>query len=281
MDRTGRPAGQVGDPGQFANLDLTADDQQVAASMMTGSPANMDIWTVEARNGQAMRITDDPAPDQDPMWSPDGAQLVFNSGRRGRFSLFRRPGDGSGEDELLVEEGGAVFVPRWSPDRRFLAFSVAASENDPDSADLWTLDIPANVRRCSCARRSAKAARPSRRMAAGSRTSRHGRDASKCTRAASRRRPGGVDLAERWMGPRWRRDGGELFFLAPDGMLTAVGVSTTLAALQVDTPRPLFPTGITVTSHMRPYAVASDGQRFLIPVFPRQQLFSLVSRFVA
>src|SRR5215467_2659904 len=39
----------------------------------------------------------------DAAWSPDGTRLALNSNRLvGRYSLFRRAADGSGEYELLV-----------------------------------------------------------------------------------------------------------------------------------------------------------------------------------
>jgi hypothetical protein len=65
--------------------------------------------------------------------------------------------------------------------------------------------------------------------------------------------------------PVWRRDGTELFFLAPDGKLVSVAV-TLGSKCSYDTLRALF------QSRMRPtyppfpldYDVTSDGQRFLI-----------------
>jgi hypothetical protein len=54
-----------------------------------------------------------------------------------------------------------------------------------------------------------------------------------------------------------------LFFLAPDGTLMAVdfvpGVSP-----PVGTPRPLFRSAVTLTDQLETYAVAPDGNRFLI-----------------
>ena len=61
------------------------------------------------------------------------------------------------------------------------------------------------------------------------------------------------------------RNGRELFFLTPDGMLMAVGIDTT-KAFTATVPQPLFRTGLTHAGSFHPYAVAKDGQRFLIPV---------------
>jgi hypothetical protein len=65
--------------------------------------------------------------------------------------------------------------------------------------------------------------------------------------------------------PRWRADGGELFFLAPDGRLMAAPVQEDGA---IGPPVPLCPTQALATSGLAgdSYDVAADGQRFLVKV---------------
>ena len=76
-----------------------------------GGGSNIDIWLMDlARAGAATRLTDDPAREFDPAWSPDGMEIAFNSNRIGeRFSLWIRPSSGSGEDELLVKGAGNMY----------------------------------------------------------------------------------------------------------------------------------------------------------------------------
>ena len=67
--------------------------------------------------------------------------------------------------------------------------------------------------------------------------------------------------------PRWRADGKELYFRAPDATLMAVPVTAVGPSFEAGTPVALFPTRIvgggTVTGNRPQYAVARDG-RFLI-----------------
>ncbi len=66
--------------------------------------------------------------------------------------------------------------------------------------------------------------------------------------------------------PRWRRDGKEVFYLAPDGAVMAAAVNGAGPTFQVGTPTRLFePSGTmtTVTGGYHQYAVSPDGQRFL------------------
>ena len=63
----------------------------------------------------------------------------------------------------------------------------------------------------------------------------------------------------------WRRDGKEIFYLAIDGRLMAVDVSTS-TQFEHGNPKPLFRTRIlggTIATSMR-YSPSADGQRFLI-----------------
>ena len=59
--------------------------------------------------------------------------------------------------------------------------------------------------------------------------------------------------------PRWRRDGRELFYVAPDRKLMAVSVTPRLDTLATSDPRALFT--LSTTSNYEPSA---DGQRFLV-----------------
>ena len=67
---------------------------------------------------------------------------------------------------------------------------------------------------------------------------------------------------------RWRHDGKELYYIAPDGQLMAVPIATQGATLEPGTPVALFQSRSTLggnTGARAQYAVAPDG-RFLINV---------------
>jgi Tol biopolymer transport system component len=60
--------------------------------------------------------------------------------------------------------------------------------------------------------------------------------------------------------PRWRRDGREIFFIAPDQTLVAVPISAG-AGLQIGKAQTLF-----TNAGMDSFAPSNDGERFLINV---------------
>src|SRR5262249_41906933 len=70
---------------------------------------------------------------------------------------------------------------------------------------------------------------------------------------------------------RWRPDGKELFYIAPDGRLIAVPIRRlTDQNLDLGAPAPLFSTYLWggTLNHMPAYSVSTDGQEFLMNVEP-------------
>jgi len=66
--------------------------------------------------------------------------------------------------------------------------------------------------------------------------------------------------------PRWRGDGHEIFFVAPDGAMMAASINTA-PVLRASVPQRLFAADIANEGH--PYVVTKDGQRFLFGVRAR------------
>lgn len=74
--------------------------------------------------------------------------------------------------------------------------------------------------------------------------------------------------------PRWRSDGNELFYLSLDGAVMAVGVREGSTGPQIGAPA-MLPLGnlraIMQGADYDDYAVASDGQRFVMKVAAGQR----------
>ena len=84
--------------------------------------------------GEARRLTDSPAADGWPAWSPSGDQIAFHSDRSGDFDIWVMNADGSSLVNLTNHPGDDRY-PAWSPDGTTVAF---ASDRD-GSYDIWTM----------------------------------------------------------------------------------------------------------------------------------------------
>ena len=275
LDRTGRPVEIVGDPGEFLNIDLSPDGQRVAVDKLTPRPggAERDIWLIDLATGRATPLTDDAAIDVDPAWSPDGEQIVFNSNRLGGWSLFMRPSDGSGGDMPLLKSGTDHYtVAAWSR-ANVLVFNVSGKNNP---SDLSTMSMSGD--RTPKAYVTSKHSERNGAFSLDGRWVAHQSDASGRTEIVVRPFPSKepAETVSRAGGrsPRWRGDGKELFFLSPEGTMMAVGFDATRGVAE-GVPRALFQAQIR-EGNSRPYAVAKNGDQFLLPIFANPPLHAVM-----
>ena len=63
------------------------------------------------------RLTDSPAWDANPSWSPDGGRIAFASEREGDLEVYVMNADGSSQTRLTDDPDGDI-LPSWSPARR-------------------------------------------------------------------------------------------------------------------------------------------------------------------
>ena len=265
FDRGGKPLGAVGPPGAYVELDLSPDDRRVAANRNDPQTGNADIWLFEPARGASSRFTFHPAIDTGPVWSPDGSRIVFRSSRDGPWNLYQKLASGAGEEELLLKTSGNKRPTGWSRDGRFLLYS----ELDPNTGwDLWVLPMegerkPIPVLRTEFDEQWGRFSPDGKWIAYQSNESGKGEI---YVRAFSPAQPAGGGRWEVSTGggelPRWRGDGKELFYLAPDRKLMAVEVKAG-TSFETGIPRALFQTRTMVGSFTR-YAVTADGRRFLI-----------------
>ena len=75
--------------------------------------------------------------------------------------------------------------------------------------------------------------------------------------------PGEPQLVSLGLGPQWRDDGRELFFVSLNGEVMAVDVEPTASLLRFGKPHSLFPLK-TPRQAAKPYSPSPDGKQFLV-----------------
>jgi eukaryotic-like serine/threonine-protein kinase len=271
FDREGKSLGTLADSGLYGSLALSPDGKRVAFERVDPQAQNRNIWLYDIARGVATRFTFDQFFDTDPVWSPDGSRVAFNSIRGTPLDLYAKASNFAGQDQLLLKSGDYKFPTSWSRDGRFLLY--------------WTLGPPTRIWALplggGAADRQPIPVSSSQFNEAMGCFSPDGRwiayqsdesgkkeiyvqpfDASSAAKSPAAGAPG----VGKWMvsnggggSPLWRGDGKELFYLSSDGMATAVELNAT-GAFQAGVPKPLFrvPAGLVY------WDVTPDGKRFLL-----------------
>ena len=278
VDRRGERVAELPAPAGYRLPTLSPDGRRVAIRV-PGQRGLGDIWTLDAENGTPTRMTFDDAEDSAPVWSPDGAQLAFHSGRKSALAripsaIYRRAANGTGADELLfVGVDGEILAPiGWSGDGHLLLFARTKLTTQ-ERVDIWALELDGE--------RTARPIieSPTRKMLAhlspNCRWLAYVTDESKVNEVVVQPFPDvgrGKWQISRQGGsePHWRGDGRELYYLAPNGDLMAIDVDSDGETFMSGTPHTLFATGAPRlgpnTTPDYDFDAAPDGQRFLLSV---------------
>lgn len=83
---------------------------------------NFEIYVMNADGSQQTRLTNDPAYDGQPTWSPDGQRIAWTSGRKGGRQIYVMNPDGS-QQTLISNSTYQDDQPTWSPDGQHIAFT--------------------------------------------------------------------------------------------------------------------------------------------------------------
>ena len=264
IDRAGREVGRLGERGRYAASVVSPNSRYVLAA------GGGRVLRIDVANGTATPLPETGV--SSPVWSPDGAKLAFTGGNPafpGPASVSVRAVDGSGNSETILPLGEQVYPNAWSRNGQFIVGSVIRADT---GYDVFAARIGSNTATYPIASRfdeSDPDLSPDLRWIAYAATDESGQwDVYVRPFAES----GGVWRVSRGGGrhPRWSGNGGELFYVTPDGKLMRASLEAGSSFRVTDT-HELFQNAALGLDFNRavsysPYDVTRDGSRFLVRV---------------
>ncbi len=261
VDRGGQQIATLGGLEDYGNIELSPAGDQVAVALMDNSEGTRDIWLYDVVDGSRTRITSNPADENWMIWSSDGSRVVFNRFEGNALGLYQTLSDGTGAEELLISDADGKWPVSWSPDGEIILY---VTDSRGTGNDLWALPLsgdrrPFPIFQTPYAENWASFSPDGRWIAFSSNDS--GRPEIYVTPYPPSERRWRIS-AGGGSQSRWRSDGEELFYMAPDLTLMAVGFRTRGSEIEVSAARALF--------EIRPPRLSyrayhpTDGERFLV-----------------
>ena len=261
FDRAGKPLGTVGpaDQTNLANPSLSPDGGQVAFRRTTGG--NSDVWLMNMQ-GAMNRLTSNLGLESNPLWSPNGRHVFYQSGSS---VIYSRAVNDTTSEERVLSRSDLIYPSDVSADGHVLLFN--RSSGSP--LDLWYLSLVGDDRtphafvETPFAERDGQFSPDGKWVAYQSNDSGHEEIYVRPFPGPGERIPvsagGGQQV-------RWASRGSELFYLAADQRLTSVPVTfTAQGALVLGAPVALFRVESERAFPTRQqYMVAPGADRFLV-----------------
>jgi Tol biopolymer transport system component len=280
LSRDGRTLGTLGDQAIYSDVELSNDATRLAVSVNDLAQRTADIWIFDVARGLRTKFTFAPGNEGFLTWSPDGIRVVY-AAQPTPTTLLWRMSDGSGVEEKLIQHSGPIAPRSWSPDGKFLAVDLfGAGSNDIGIVQMTGERKISNLTNTSTNENTARFAPDGRWIAYVSTES--GRPE---VYVAPFPGPGGKSLISTAGGiqPRWRRDGGEIFYVGLDNKLMAAAVNGKGSGFQVGAVKALF--DVSQRTGFRYQYDTPDGQRFVVNFSVRQeestQPITLVTNWMA
>jgi len=266
MDRAGKELGHVGKPAVICNPTLSPDGSRVAVDVSDLAENNVDVWLESTSGAGNTRFTFSNEEDVVGVWSRDGSILAYRENLPGHSALITKRATGLEPEQIKFEVSASDdIVPNsWTIDER----QILATHSGPSGGTHLLLVSLAGGNPTVFA--MSKGNEMNGQISPDGKWVAYTSDESGTWQIYVTTFPGAVGKFQVSRGggtePRWNRNGKEIFYLSPSGVLTSVPLDNK-DTFSTGAPQPLFQirsrAAISATDHFS-YDVAGDGRRFLV-----------------
>jgi hypothetical protein len=255
-ERDGRLSGTVGAPAAYLEVFLSPNEKLAAINKV--SDGRLGLWLLHLDHEIPTQLSSEAdAPIVDGFWSPDSRQLVYQVFTETKTRIMTMS-LGDMTPKLVYEDAVRNWPDDWSPDGKWIIYrregrAVYIISPDGKARRQLLPDAPYFMDQFQFS--------PDTQWLAYN-SMKSGQWEVYVSRFPSMTDTRQVSTAGGCQ-PIWRKDGKELFYLTEDGKLMAIPI-TQGSNLETGAPKELFPTSIRVNCTNTQFAVAQNGEKFLL-----------------
>jgi len=256
------------DGGDALQLRIAPDGRHLVFTQTANGTADIFVYDVATRRSR--RVSPSPDYDENPIWSPDGTEVLYRGNDQGMVTLMRARVDGSAPPVELMREKGTIRAVGWSPDRRH----ILIERIEPGLAAevfIFPADDPKQITPLFTgpANDTWPVFSPDGRWIAFT-SNRSGRPEAYVVRFRGDQSPPALGGHPQQISTdsggayTWRRDGKELLLGTRDQQLWAVAIDARGESISSGQPTPLF----RMPSIHGQIGITPDHDRVLVPEYP-------------
>ena len=265
-DRSGKK-GDIIDSGTFQDAHISPDGKKVSAARADAA-GHLEIYIYDLVRGTKSQFSFSQSRDDDPIWSPDGNTIVFDSGRNGKIDLYTRPANGARQEELLYHDDLDKYPTSWSSDGKYIAYETITNGH----FDIWVMAMfgdrkPYAFLQEKYNTRSPAFSPDAKWMSFTSFEAGHPQ-----VYVVAFPKPAGKFLVGDGAEAVWSRNGKEILYVDDHLRMASVEVTAHGDSVDLGKPQVLFPTQSVGTNQ---FEAVADGKRLLMMQAPVQNSPSL------
>jgi WD40 repeat protein len=203
---------------------VSPDGTRLAIQRLDAVTGGADVWVEDLERGTWLRVTREGSSAQLPVWSPDSSRLAYVAGPFLAPRVAVAAADGTGEVADLPCPAFRCEPSDWSRDGRWIV--VNALDEKTAGSDVWMVPVqaggtPRPLLTAPFVERDARLSPDGSLVAYVSEETGRPEISVRALEGEPRRQ---VLSAGGGSQPVWRRDGSELLFVDPEGVLRAIAV---------------------------------------------------------